>query len=75
MKGMDTTAEVSLLGEKEEQSPWDNVEDVTYEFVKTGKSKGEGILTTHDGNFKVMIYTFYFMKLTVHKNRKLILIF
>ena len=75
MKGMDTTAEVSLLGEEEEQSPWDNVEDVTYEFVKTGKSKGEGILTTHDGNFKVMIYTFYFMKLTVHKNRKLILIF
>ena len=75
MKGMDTTAEVSLLGEEEEQSPWDNVEDVTYEFVKTGKSKGEGILTTHDVNFKVRIYTFYFMKLTVHKNRKLILIF
>ena len=45
MKGMDTTAEVSLLGEEEEQSPLDNVEDVTYEFVKTGKSKGEGILS------------------------------
>ena len=51
---MDTTAEVSLLGEEEEQSPCNNVEDVTYEFVKTGKSKGEGIRTTHDGNFKVL---------------------
>ena len=39
MKGMDTTAEVSLLGEEEEQSPWDNVEDVTYEFRKNGEIK------------------------------------
>ena len=26
---------------------------MSFEFVKTGKSKGDGILTTNDNNFKV----------------------
>ena len=38
----------------EEESPWDpNPDLVSFEFVKTGKSKGDGILTTNDNNFKV----------------------
>ena len=39
----------------EEESPWDpNPDLVSFEFVKTGKSKGDGILTTNDNNFKVL---------------------
>ena len=39
----------------EEESPWyPNPDLVSFEFVKTGKSKGNGILTTNDNNFKVL---------------------
>ena len=48
---MDETADDSLLDDVE--TPWYNVEEVSYEFIKTGKSKGDGILLTHDSNFKV----------------------
>ena len=51
MMELDTTPEVSLV----EESPWDDINEVDFEFVKTGKSKGDGILTTHNGNFKVVL--------------------
>ena len=47
---MDATLEESLLPD----DPWeDNLDDVKYEFIKTGKSGGLGVLITHDGQFKV----------------------
>ena len=36
----------------EEVVLWDNPEEVSYTFIKTGKSKKEGVLITHDYNFK-----------------------
>ena len=36
----------------EAQSPWDNVVDVTFQFLPVGKSKPPGMLTTHDLSFK-----------------------
>ena len=47
---MNSSANDSL---QTEESPWDNVEEVTFEFIPTGRSKGDGILSTHDNNFKV----------------------
>ena len=47
---MDTT----VSSGDEEESPWDDVDQVDHEFVKTGKSKGLGVLTTHDNHFKVL---------------------
>ena len=32
---------------------WDNPETVSWYNIKTGRSKDEGVLITHDGNFKV----------------------
>ena len=48
--GDDISEDESFL---EAENPWDAVEKVSYEFLKTGKSKGDGILISHDGNFKV----------------------
>ena len=49
---MDETADDSLLDDVE--TPWDNVEEVSYEFIKTGKSKGDGILLTHDSTYNFL---------------------
>ena len=50
----------------EEESPWDpNPDLVSFEFVKTGKSKGDGILTTNDNNFKVLTQLIVFVILTM----------
>ena len=38
----------------EVESPWDDVTKVSYEFLKTGKSTGLGVLLTHDNNYKVL---------------------
>ena len=51
---MDETASADDSQLEDVETPWDNVEEVSYEFLKTGKSKGDGILLTHDSNFKVI---------------------
>ena len=38
---------------EERERLWDDVETVSYEFIKTGKSKAPGMLTTHDRSYKV----------------------
>ena len=38
---------------EERDRQWDDVETVSYEFIKTGKSKPPGMLTTHDRSYKV----------------------
>ena len=40
-----------------EESPWDNVENVPFEFIQTRRSQGDGILSTHDNNFKVWLWS------------------
>ena len=42
----------SSSSEDEADVLWDNPEDVSHTFIKTGKSKKEGVLITHDYNFK-----------------------
>ena len=39
----------------EDQDIWDNVNDVSYEFLKGGKSRQNGILTTHERSYKVSV--------------------
>ena len=41
-------------GDEEDTYPkWDDPAKVPWYFLKTGKSKVEGVLVTHDFNFKV----------------------
>ena len=41
-------------GDEEDTYPkWDDPAKVPWYFLKTGKSKVEGVLVTHDSNFKV----------------------
>ena len=50
---MDETLEESL---QQPDDPWEHssqLDDIKFEFIKTGKSGGLGVLTTHDGQFKV----------------------
>ena len=39
--------------EEEEDLLWDDVKTVSFEFIKFGNSKGDGVLITHDRNYKV----------------------
>ena len=39
--------------EQEEDQQWDDVKSVSFEFIKSGKSNVEGILVTHDRNYRV----------------------
>ena len=41
--------------EEEEEHAWDDAQSVSFEFIKSGKSRGEGILATHDRNYKVSL--------------------
>ena len=41
--------------EDEAYPKWDDPDRVPWYFLKTGKSKVEGILVTHDSNFKVTV--------------------
>ena len=36
-----------------EESTWDDPGVVHFEFIPTGRSRGDGVLSTHDNNFKV----------------------
>ena len=38
---------------EEDDLDWDNPTEVTFDFIRTGRSKADGILVTHDNNFKV----------------------
>ena len=56
---MDETDESIIDPDDDVEDPWDIAEEVSYEFIKTGKSKGDGVLTTHDNNFKVLTNYLY----------------
>ena len=56
---MDETDESIIGPDDDVEDPWDIAEEVSYEFIKTGKSKGDGVLTTHDNNFKVLTNYLY----------------
>ena len=44
----------SEQAKEERDRQWDDVESVSYEFIKTGRSNNAaGILTTHDRSYKV----------------------
>ena len=51
-----TSCLASDTSEEDEPVPkWDDPDKVPWYFLKTGKSKVEGILVTHDSNFKVAV--------------------
>ena len=42
------------------EEDWDDASAVSFEFMKSGKSNGDGLLITHDRNFKVSQKYFHF---------------
>ena len=43
----------TTIKEEDIEDDWDDATKVSFEFIKSGRSNGDGILVTHDRNFKV----------------------
>ena len=45
--------DTTIKEEEDIEDDWDDATTVSFEFIKSGRSNGDGILVTHDRNFKV----------------------
>ena len=43
-----------------DEHTWNDVDNVSFSYIKTGNSTLDGMLTTHDFHFKVQ-YSFFFI--------------